>query len=97
MRRTSPNGAKSERAPLPRHSVRREEKCLLAGAFRRCGARAPTGRSQRSEESPRSPSLARGSLHFTTFRVRDDRNNKKAPTPDRHSDGAFATRNPYGK
>ncbi len=29
------------RAPLPRHSARREEECLLAGAFRRSGARAP--------------------------------------------------------
>ena len=27
---------------------------------------------KRSEESPRPLSLARGSLHFTTFRVRDD-------------------------
>ena len=29
-----------------RHSARREEKCLLAGAFRRSGARAPKGRSR---------------------------------------------------
>ena len=29
--------------------------------------------AQPIEESPRSPSLTRGSLHFTTFRVRDDR------------------------
>ena len=28
-----------------RHSARRKEECLLAGAFRRSGARAPTGRS----------------------------------------------------
>ena len=62
------------RAPLPRHSVRREEECLLAGAFRRCGARAPKGRSWSfcDEESPRFLSLARRSLHFTAFRVRDD-------------------------
>ena len=55
-----------------RHSARREEKCLLAGAFRRSGARAPTGRSQRSEESPRSPSFARGSLTLAFGSVRDD-------------------------
>ena len=44
----------------------------IEGAFRRGGARAPKGRSQRAEESPRSLSLARGSLHSTSFRVRDD-------------------------
>ena len=128
-RRTSPKGAKyrhGRNACLQEHSddaahephrgeVPTWEECLLAGAFRRCGARAPSGRStggappppsfrptrgempacrsistkrrtspigakQRSEGSP-APLLARGSLHFTTFRVRDDAGGKDAPVP----------------
>ena len=40
-----PTGRSWGVTPFFRHSVRREEECLLAGAFRRSGARAPTGRS----------------------------------------------------
>ena len=55
------------------------EKCLLAGAFRRCGARAPSGRSQQSEESSRSLSLTRRSLTFVRDDVRGGWNDTKTP------------------
>ncbi len=69
---------------LQRGEVPTQEKCLLAGAFRRGGARAPSGRSwgvprssvipKRSEESPRKGRVTTngGSLTRAFGLVRDD-------------------------
>ena len=78
MRRTSPNGAKSAMARPTLPSFRPTQGEMPASPF--LSFRRSRGSPLRRGIPPCSLSLARGSLHFTAFRGRDDRNNKKAPS-----------------